>query len=285
MDPISITALLSGPDRTGLVARTGTWIWKSGGNILHASQHHDHEADVFFQRLEWVPASGDEPLKVAAAFCSFAREELGMRVSPALSTDVPRVALLVSRSPHCFHDIILRWKEGELPGEVACVISNHTTMRKDAENYGLPFYHVPVSARTKPEAEARQVEILVKHRVDLILLARYMQILSPGFFDAYPAPVINIHHSFLPAFAGARPYQQAYNRGVKVIGATAHYATPDLDQGPIICQEIAPVTHRYGVRDLIQEGKDLERIAFAKAVRLHLENRILVYNNKTVVFD
>lgn len=282
----SLIALLSGPDRTGLVARAGTWIWQSGGNILHASQHHDHEENIFFQRLEWTPAPGHDPAAEAAAFSRFAAEELAMRqVRVALSTDRPRFALLVSRLSHCFHDILLRWREGELRGDPACVISNHPDLAPEAARYGLPFHHIPVDPAAKPAAEQALVAHLQASGIELVLLARYMQILSPAFFAAYPHPVINIHHSFLPAFAGARPYHQAYARGVKVIGATAHYATAELDSGPIICQEIARVNHRHGIPDLVQKGRDLERIAFAQAVRLHLENRILVYANKTVVFD
>lgn len=283
--PASVIALLYGPDQTGLVARTGAWIWEHGGNILHASQHHDHEVNVFFQRLEWTPADGEDPAASAAAFEAFARDELGMHVRTALSTDRPPVAVFISKIPHCFHDIMLRAESGELHAKIACVISNHAAMAGAAARYGVPFHHVPVTAETKAAAEDRQIELLRQYGVKLVLMARYMQILSDAFFAKFGGPVINIHHSFLPAFAGARPYHQAYARGVKVIGATAHYATPELDQGPIICQEIAPVTHRYGVPDLMQKGRDLERIAFAEAARLHLENRILVYDNKTVVFD
>ncbi len=281
----SIIALLSGPDRTGLVARTGAWIWEKGGNILHASQHHDREADVFFQRLEWFPARGQDPEEEARAFHRFAASELSMQARVALSSDRPNIAIFVSKIEHCFHDIILRENAGELRGQIACIISNHDTLSTAADRYEIPFFHVPVSKDSKQKAEAEQLRILEEYEIELVLMARYMQILSGSFFQNFAHPVINIHHSFLPAFAGARPYYQAYQRGVKVIGATAHYATQDLDQGPIICQEIAHVNHRYGVPDLIQKGKDLERTAFAQAARLHLENRILVYNNKTVVFD
>lgn len=284
-NPVSIIALLSGPDQTGLVARSGNWIWESGGNIIHASQHHDQEANIFFQRLEWIPRADKEPGAESEAFEAFARDELGMTVRVALSTDRPPVALFVSKITHCFNDILLRWESGEMPGRLACVISNHPDLEPTARRYQIPFHHIPVSNQTKAEAEDRQIATLREYGAQLVLMARYMQILSDDFFSRFPRPIINIHHSFLPAFAGAKPYHQAYNRGVKIIGATAHYATPDLDQGPIIHQEIARVSHRHSIKDLIQKGKDLERIAFAEAARLHLEHKILVYNNKTVVFD
>lgn len=283
--PPGIIALLHGPDQTGLVARTGAWIWEHGGNILHASQHHDHEVNVFFQRLEWTAAPGTDPREAGNAFRDFAANTLGMTVHMALTTDRPPVAVFVSKISHCFHDILLRAESGELQGRIACIISNHPDLESASGRYGVPFYYVPVSRESREEAETRQLKILREHDIHLVLMARYMQILSESFFTRFSGKVINIHHSFLPAFAGARPYHQAYSRGVKVIGATAHYATPELDQGPIICQEIAPVNHRYGVADLMQKGRDLERIAFAEATRLHLENRILVYDNKTVVFD
>lgn len=282
---ISIIALLSGPDRPGLVARTGTWIWKSGGNIIHASQHHDQEANIFFQRLEWMPPADREARAESLAFREFAETELGMTTRVALSSDRPPVGILVSKIPHCFDDILLRWKSGELRARVACVISNHPDLEESAHSHDLPFYHVPVTPETKEAAEDRQIAILNDHGVELVLMARYMQVLSDSFFGKYTKPVINIHHSFLPAFVGAKPYHQAFARGVKVIGATAHYATPDLDQGPIIHQEIAHVNHRFSIADLIQKGKDLERIAFAEAARKHLLNKVLAYHNKTVVFD
>lgn len=281
----SIIALLSGPDQPGLVARTGSWIWESGGNIIHASQHHDQEANIFFQRLEWMAAEDRDPRAESAAFRAFASGELGMEVKVALSTDRPPVAILVSKIPHCFDDILLRWKSGEIRGEIACVISNHPDLESTARANGIPFYHIPVTPDTKEAAEDRQIEILKSHGVELVLMARYMQVLSDSFFSRFGKPVINIHHSFLPAFIGAKPYHQAFARGVKVIGATAHYATPDLDQGPIIQQEIAHVNHRYSIADLIQKGKDLERIAFAEAAKNHLMNKVLAYHNKTVVFE
>ncbi len=281
-DP-TIIALLYGPDQPGLVSRVSSWIFLRGSNIHHADQHKDLEENVFFQRVEWSPSGA--PVDEAEAFKKFATEELKMRVRVALSTDRPKVAVFVSKTGHCFHDTLLRFREGEMPGELACVLSNHRDLEEAANYYGIPFHHVPVEPGKKDAAEARQLEIVRGHGVELVIMARYMQILSDRFLDGVGCPVINIHHSFLPAFAGGRPYHQAHARGVKLIGATAHYATPDLDEGPIIHQDVARVSHRNSVNDLVRKGRDLEKTVFAQAVRWHLDNRILVYHNKTVVFD
>ena len=210
---------------------------------------------------------------------------LGMDVNLARSDNRPRVALFVSKIPHCFLDFLTRYEIGELPCDIVGVISNHETFREEAERRGLPFLHIPVSKETKAEAEAAQVEWLKQQQVDLVVMARYMQVLSADFLDTCGCPVINIHHSFLPAFAGAKPYHQAYERGVKLIGATAHYATAVLDDGPIIHQAVSPVSHRHNVNDLVRLGRDLEKSALAQAVRWHLQHRVLAYDNKTVVFD
>lgn len=279
----TIIALLFGPDKPGLVARVSGWIFERGGNIHHADQHKDLAANIFFQRVEWS-WDGDQNAE-AEAFEKFATEELGMKVKMALSTERPKVALLVSKIDHCFHDTILRFKSGELAGELACVISNHTELEEVTRGYGIPFHHIPVTAATKAEAEAQQIELIQDYGAELVVMARYMQILSQDYLQRLGCPVINIHHSFLPAFAGGKPYHQAHTRGVKLIGATAHYATPDLDEGPIIHQDVTRVNHRNAIPDLVRKGKDLEKSVFAQAIRLHLDNRILVYNNKTVIFD
>lgn len=283
----SIIALLHGPDQPGIVAQVASWIFERGSNIDHADQHKDTEANIFFQRLEWVPSdSNKEKLEAEAhAFKDFAQNELKLSAQVILSSKKPKVALFVSKIDHCFHDSILRFKANELNGELVCIISNHPDLGRAAESYGIPFYHTPFEGANKAQVEAAQREILQKHSVELVILARYMQILSSDFLSAIALPVINIHHSFLPAFAGGKPYHQAYERGVKIIGATAHYATADLDEGPIIFQSVTQINHRNTIADLIRKGKDLEKSVFAQAVRLHLNNRILVYNNKTVVFD
>lgn len=279
----SVIALLHGPDQPGLVSRVSGRIFLNGSNIVHADQHKDPQAGIFFQRIEWIPSGQID--EEAADFKRFASEELGMQTRIARSTDRPKVALFVSKIDHCFHDIILRFRSGEMAGELACIVSNHTDLAVEAERYKLPFHYCPVSKETKSEAEAEQIRIVEKHRAALIVMARYMQVLSEDFLSKVTAPIINIHHSFLPAFPGGKPYHQAYSRGVKLIGATAHYATVDLDEGPIIHQAVTQVNHRNTVPDLIRKGRELEKSVFAHAIRLHLDNRILVYNNKTVVFD
>jgi len=298
--PATLIALLHGPDQPGLVARVAGWIFERGGNILHADQHRDMEAGIFFQRVEWLPAitapltglAGSAPgpgpgesRAAAGEFAEFVQSALGMRLRLLSSADRPRVALFVSKADHCFHDLVLRWKAGDFACELVGVVSNHQELAGAAQAYGLPFFHVPVSAQDRSAAEARQLALMRELDAGLIVLARYMQVLSADFLEKFGAPVINIHHSFLPAFAGGRPYHQAHARGVKLIGATAHYATRDLDEGPIINQDVARVTHRHGVDDLIRRGRELEKSVLAQAVRWHLEGRVLVYGNKTVVFD
>lgn len=281
--PATLVALLHGPDQPGLVARVSGWIFERGGNILHADQHRDMEAGVFFQRVEWVPPAGADGARMAADFEAFARG-LGMNTQVARRDRRPRVALFVSKFDHCFHDLILRWKSGDYGADFVLVVSNHADLAEVTRGYGLPFHHIPVTAATKAEAEAKQLALLAAEGIELVVMARYMQVLSAEFLEKGP-PVINIHHSFLPAFAGGRPYHQAYERGVKLIGATAHYATAVLDDGPIIQQDVARVTHRQDVTDLIRLGRDLERLVLAQAVRVHLEGRVLVYGKRTVVFD
>jgi formyltetrahydrofolate deformylase len=281
--PATLTALLHGPDQPGLVARVAGWIFERGGNILHADQHRDMEAGIFFQRVEWVPAVGSHARDVAD-FPAFANG-LGMQARVADSGKRTRVAIFVSKADHCFHDLALRWRAGEFSAEIAVVVSNHPDLGEAAKTYGLPFHCVPFAVNDKPAAEGRQLALLRELGVELVILARYMQVLSADFLQRFGRPVINIHHSFLPAFAGGRPYHQAHERGVKLIGATAHYATAELDEGPIIHQDVARVTHRHGVEDMIRKGRDLEKTVLAQAVRWHLESRVLAYGRKTVVFD
>lgn len=280
----SIIALLHGPDQPGIVARVAGWILENGGSIVHADQHHDAQQGVFFQRVEWVHGDEADLQGLAEAFRKMG-VKMGMEVGVALSSERPRVAVMVSKAGHAFHELLQNWQAGDLPCEIAVVIGNHRDLEPVADSHHLPFVFTPISKGTKPEVEKKQMAVFREHRVDLIVMARYMQVLSDAFLDQCGAPVINIHHSFLPAFAGARPYHQAYERGVKIIGATAHYATAVLDDGPIIHQDVRPVSHRKSVQDLMRLGRDLEKLVLAEAVRLHLEKRILVYGNKTVVFD
>ena len=278
-------ALLHGPDQPGIVAKVATWIHQRGGNVLHADQHLDRQENVFFQRVEWEPDADRNPREESDEFISFVERELTMQVRIALSEDRPKVAIMVSKADHCFHDLVLRVRAGEWNAEFVGVLSNHQELQSVSESYDLPFVHLPMNQENKVEVEQRQISWLREQGVELVILARYMQILSSEFLQQVSCPVINIHHSFLPSFAGAKPYHQAYQRGVKLIGATAHYVTEDLDEGPISEQDVARVSHRHGPRDLVEKGRDREKVVLATAVRRHLQNRVLDYQSKTVVFD
>ena len=274
--------LISCRDQPGLVHAVAGFVLSQGGNIVHAEQHIDVESGVFFQRVEFETADLDTG-RIADAFAPVA-ERFGMSVQVRRSDERMKVAVLVSQQPHCLTDLLARWQSGELPAELVAVISNHPDHARLAEFHGLAYHHLPVAADARADQEAALLEALAEHDVELVVLARYMQILSQRVLNAYPARIINIHHSFLPAFVGARPYHQAQQRGVKLIGATAHYATADLDEGPIIAQDVTPVSHRDAVADLVRKGRDLETVVLARAVRAHLEHRTLVYGNKTIVF-
>jgi formyltetrahydrofolate deformylase len=283
---LSIVSLLHGPDKPGLVARVASWIFEQGGNILHADQHRDAEENIFFQRVEWTqPGNAQEVFRIAATFKAMAEQELAMECQTTISNEQAKVGLLVSKIPHCLQDLVLRFKRNEMRGKLVCVVSNHPDLGDFCSSMGLQFNHVDLRDIPGTQGEEAQLAIFKKHEVDLIVLARYMQILSGQFLARSGVPIINIHHSFLPAFAGGRPYHQAYARGVKVIGATAHYVSVAVDQGPIIAQDVVQISHRQTVEDLIRKGQDLEQTVFAQAVRSHLEHRVLVYKNKTVVFD
>jgi formyltetrahydrofolate deformylase len=290
----SAVLLIDCPDQKGLVARVSSLLYRLGANILHADQHQDHDLELFFMRVEWGLGSvggslscATEKFDMAAFQAEFAplAAELGMRWKLTSSERLPRMALFCSQYLHCMADLLHRWRTGELHCEIPVIVSNHRAVENLAAFYGIPFEHIPVTAATRAEAEARQVEVLARHGVELVVLARYMQILSPGFVAQYPAAIINVHHSFLPAFTGAKPYHAAHARGVKLIGATSHYVTEVLDDGPIIEQDVARISHRDQVEDLVERGRDLERIVLSRAVRWHLDRRILCYGNKTVVFD
>jgi len=280
--------LIDCPDQKGLVARVSGILYQQGANILHADQHIDHQLGLFFMRVEWALNGDGAPAfdleRFQGAFAPLAAG-LGMRWSLTSSTRRPRVALLCSRYLHCVADLLYRWRAGELACDIPLILSNHREVEQLAAFYGVHFEHTPVTRETRDEAERRQWDLLAAHGIELIVLARYMQVLSPAFVARYPAAIINVHHSFLPAFTGARPYHAAHQRGVKLIGATAHYVTEILDDGPIIDQDVARISHRDQVEDLVARGRDLERIVLSRAVRWHLDRRILCYGNKTVVFD
>ena len=276
------------PDRPGLVADVTGLLFKMGVNVLHADEHIDLEANTFFQRLEFVLAAAAASGEQRAAFVSAIGQACTgwqMHWSLRFADELRRVAILVSKQGHCCLDLLQRHRAGELRCEIPLVISNHDAMAEEVARRGYRFVHEPIAGGDKQSQEARIGQRLVEERIDLVVLARYMQILTPALVDAWPERIINIHHSFLPAFAGAEPYRQAYRRGVKLIGATSHYVTADLDEGPIIAQAVDRVGHRDTVEDLVRKGRDLERVVLAHAVRCHLEDRVIAYGNKTVVFD
>jgi formyltetrahydrofolate deformylase len=277
--------LVSCPDRKGLSAAIADFIFRSDGNILHSDQHQDPELDLFLMRVEWDLAGfAIAPEDFERHFAPVAAR-FAMQWRLALSSHRPRVAIFVSRYDHCLVDLLYRHQAGELACEIPFIVSNHGDNRRWAEFYRIPYHEIAVTKENKAEAERQQVELIGKHDVDLVVLARYMQVLSKDFTDHYAQRIINIHHSFLPAFVSSRPYHQAYERGVKLIGATSHYVTEALDEGPIIEQDVVRVSHRDTLEDLMQKGKDLEKVVLSRAVRWHIENRVLLYANKTVVFD
>jgi len=299
--------LINCPDQKGLVARVSSLLYRHGANILHADQHQDHGLGLFFMRVEWgLDGSADsgssaaKPVQAGAKtpppavpfdLEAFKAEfeplalELNMRWKLTAAGHRPRMALFCSQYLHCIGDLLFRWRAGELECDIPLIISNHRAVADLAVFYGIHFEHVSVNAATIAQAEARQLELLARQKVELVVLARYMQVLSPAFVARYPDAIINVHHSFLPAFTGARPYHAAHARGVKLIGATSHYVTEALDDGPIIEQDVARISHRDQVEDLVERGRDLERVVLSRAVRWHLDRRILCYENKTVVFD
>ena len=286
-DPANASAILliHCPDNKGIVATVSEFIYKNNGNITALAQHVDQDQQVFFMRIEWeldgfiIPDD-----KIGEYFDTLIAKKYDMQWQLHFSSEVPRLAIFVSRQPHCLYDLLARWKSGELEVVIPLIISNHEDLRPVAEQFGVDFHHFPICGDTKDEQEEAQLELLARHRVEFIVLARYMQILSPAFISRYRNRIINIHHSFLPAFPGARPYHSAYERGVKIIGATSHYVTEELDAGPIIAQNVIRVSHADAVADLMRKGRDLEKVVLSQAVWHHLQRQILVYRNRTVVF-
>lgn len=277
------TLLISCPDQRGLVAKLSNFLYANGGNIVHADHHTDFVAGLFLTRLEWQLEGFKLPRELIGPAFEAIAEPLNASWQLHFSDQTFRLAIWVSRQDHCLFDLLWRQKAKEFNAEIALIISNHEALRSTAEQFGIGFCYIPISPETKQTQEAEELRLLQEYRIDLVVLAKYMQVLSADFVARFPK-VINIHHSFLPAFAGANPYQRAYERGVKIIGATAHYVTADLDEGPIIEQDVVRVSHRDETADLVRKGKDLERMVLARAVRLHCQNRVLVYGNRTVVF-
>ncbi|MGD2054067.1 MAG: formyltetrahydrofolate deformylase [Gammaproteobacteria bacterium] len=282
----SAILLIHCKDKAGIVVSITDFIFNNGGNILNLDQHVDFEHQRFFMRVEWdlarfSLASGE----IGKVFESAVASQFAMQWQLHFSSDRPRMALFVSKLPHCFYDILSRYEAGEWQLDIPLIISNHNDMAAVAERFGIDYFYLPVEKDNKQEQEARQLELLESYRIDFIVLARYMQILSESFIEHYPQRIINIHHSFLPAFPGGRPYHSAYARGVKIIGATSHYVTADLDAGPIIEQDVVHVSHKDTVEDMVRKGRDLEKTVLARAVWHQLNHSLLVCDNKTVVFD
>lgn len=281
----SAILLVNCPDARGIVASIADLVYRHGGNVLHADQHRDDDFNLFLTRIEWsLDGFGLNHAEFVSAFTPLA-ERFQMQWTLAYSSAPLRVAIFVSRYQHCLVDLLHRHQSGELPCEIALVVGNHPDAAEVTRFFGVPFHHFPVTAESKAAVEDAEARLIAEHKIDLIVLARYMQVLSPAFVRRFPSRIINVHHSFLPAFTGARPYHAAYERGVKLIGATSHYVTDVLDEGPIIEQDVVRISHRDQVEDLVQKGRDLEKIVLSRAVRWHLRHRILTYGNKTVIFD
>jgi formyltetrahydrofolate deformylase len=277
--------LVTCPDRKGIVAGVSEFLYRHDANILHADQHQDAERGLFLMRVEWeLPGFNLDLAEFPRRFAPLA-DRFDMRWRLERSDQPVRVALFVSKYDHCLMDLLYRYRTGELTCDVPLIVANHPDAEKWAKFYDVPFHLIPVAHGNKAEAERQQLALLAEHKIDLVVLARYMQVLSGEFVRAFPQRVINVHHSFLPAFVGAKPYHRAFERGVKLIGATSHYATEDLVEGPIIEQDVVRISHRDGLEDLLEKGRDLEKVVLSRAVRWHIDHRILVYDRKTVIFD
>lgn len=278
--------LLHCPDQPGILAEVTDFITVNKGNIIYLDQYVDHVENIFFMRIEWELENFLVPQeKIEDYFETLYAQKYGMSFRLYFSDVKPRMAIFVSKMSHCLFDLLARYTAGEWNVEIPLIISNHPDLQHVAERFGIPFHLFPITKETKEEQEKKEMELLVKHKVNFIVLARYMQVISGKMIDAYPNRIINIHHSFLPAFVGAKPYHAAFERGVKIIGATSHYVTTELDAGPIIEQDVVRITHKDTVQDLVNKGKDLEKIVLSRAVQKHIERKVLAYKNKTVIFN
>lgn len=278
--------LLHCPDQPGILAEVTDFITVNKGNIIYLDQYVDHVENIFFMRIEWELESFLVPQeKIEDYFETLYAQKYGMSFRLYFSDVKPRMAIFVSKMSHCLFDLLARYTAGEWNVEIPLIISNHPDLQHVAERFGIPFHLLPITKETKEEQEKKEMELLAKHKVNFIVLARYMQVISEKMIDAYPNRIINIHHSFLPAFVGAKPYHAAFERGVKIIGATSHYVTTELDAGPIIEQDVVRITHKDTVQDLVNKGKDLEKIVLSRAVQKHIERKVLAYKNKTVIFN
>ncbi len=284
--PRSVILLIDCPDRKGLVASVTEFIFKNNGNILTLDQHVDSEKQVFFMRVEWDLKGFAIPReKIGEYFDTLVAQRFEMKWRLYFSDETPRMAIFVSKLPHCLYDILSRYQSNEWAVEVPLIISNHPDLESVANNFGIDYQVFPIDKENKIEQEAKQLIALKKYKIDFMVLARYMQILSEGFVSKFENRIINIHHSFLPAFPGAKPYHSAHERGVKIIGATSHYVTADLDSGPIIEQDVVRVSHKDSVEDMIRKGRDLEKLVLSRAISYHLERKILIHDNRTLVFN
>ena len=278
--------LLHCPDKPGILAEVTDFITVNKGNIIYLDQYVDHVENIFFMRIEWELKNFLIPQeKIEDYFATLYAQKYEMFFRLYFSDTKPRMAIFVSKMSHCLFDLLARYTAGEWNVEIPLIISNHPDLQHVAERFGIPFYLFPITKETKEEQEKKEMELLAKHKVNFIVLARYMQVISERMIDAYPNRIINIHHSFLPAFVGARPYHAAFERGVKIIGATSHDVTTELDAGPIIEQDVVRITHKDTVEDLVNKGKDLEKIVLSRAVQKHIERKVLAYKNKTVIFS
>ena len=278
--------LLHCPDKPGILAEVTDFITVNKGNIIYLDQYVDHVENIFFMRIEWELKNFLIPQeKIEDYFATLYAQKYEMFFRLYFSDTKPRMAIFVSRMSHCLFDLLARYTAGEWNVEIPLIISNHPDLQHVAERFGIPFYLFPITKETKEEQEKKEMELLAKHKVNFIVLARYTQVISERMIDAYPNRIINIHHSFLPAFVGAKPYHAAFERGVKIIGATSHYVTTELDAGPIIEQDVVRITHKDTVEDLVNKGKDLEKIVLSRAVQKHIERKVLAYKNKTVIFS
>ena len=278
--------LLHCPDKPGILAEVTDFITVNKGNIIYLDQYVDHVENIFFMRIEWELKNFLIPQeKIEDYFATLYAQKYEMFFRLYFSDTKPRMAIFVSKMSHCLFDLLARYTAGEWNVEIPLIISNHPDLQHVAERFGIPFYLFPITKETKEEQEKKEMELLAKHKVNFIVLARYMQVISERMIDAYPNRIINIHHSFLPAFVGAKPYHAAFERGVKIIGATSHYVTTELDAGPIIEQDVVRITHKDTVQDLVNKGKDLEKIVLSRAVQKHIERKVLAYKNKTVIFN
>ena len=278
--------LLHCPDKPGILAEVTDFITVNKGNIIYLDQYVDHVENIFFMRIEWELKNFLIPQeKIEDYFATLYAQKYEMFFRLYFSDTKPRMAIFVSKMSHCLFDLLARYTAGEWNVEIPLNISNHPDLQHVAERFGIPFYLFPITKETKEEQEKKEMELLAKHKVNFIVLARYMQVISERMIDAYPNRIINIHHSFLPAFVGAKPYHAAFERGVKIIGATSHYVTTELDAGPIIEQDVVRITHKDTVEDLVNKGKDLEKIVLSRAVQKHIERKVLAYKNKTVIFS